>query len=133
VVKVHRKASNAVKSGIKYPTEHQEQVILSVWLSKLGILHYAIPNGGSRNMLEAVNLKKEGVKRGVPDICIPIGRKGKFGLYIELKRQKAGKLSPEQIQWGVDLIQQGYDWAMCKGATEAKILVCKYLDIELKD
>lgn len=30
-----------------------------------------IPNGGSRNKIEAVRLKAQGVKRGVPDIFLP--------------------------------------------------------------
>jgi hypothetical protein len=32
---------------------------------------FHIPNGGSRNKLEAANLKKQGVRAGVPDICLP--------------------------------------------------------------
>lgn len=47
---------------------------------------YHTPNGGSRNVIEAVNLKAQGVRSGVPDICLPVP-KGKYhGLYIELKR-----------------------------------------------
>lgn len=48
-------------------------------------LLYHIPNGGSRNKIEAANLKQQGVKSGVPDLCLPVG-KGKYnGLYIEMK------------------------------------------------
>lgn len=48
-------------------------------------LMYHIPNGGSRNRLEAANLKKQGVKSGVPDICLPVARGAYHGLYIEMK------------------------------------------------
>lgn len=41
---------------------------------ELDLLHH-IPNGGSRNQLEAANLKRQGVKAGVPDFCLPVARK----------------------------------------------------------
>lgn len=36
-------------------------------------LFYAIPNGGSRNKIEAINLVLEGVKAGIPDTHLPLG------------------------------------------------------------
>jgi len=51
-------------------------------------LIYHIPNGGSRNTLEAANLKRQGVKAGVPDLCLPVARNGFHGLYIEMKYGK---------------------------------------------
>ena len=41
---------------------------------------YHIPNGGSRNRLEAANLKRQGVKAGVPDLCLPVPKDGYHGL-----------------------------------------------------
>lgn len=38
-------------------------------------LIYHIPNGGSRNQLEAANLKRQGVKAGVPDLTLPVALK----------------------------------------------------------
>ena len=48
-------------------------------------LIFHIPNGGSRNTLEAANLKRQGVKAGVPDLCLPVARQNYHGLYIEMK------------------------------------------------
>lgn len=48
-------------------------------------LIYHIPNGGSRNELEAANLKRQGVKAGVPDLTLPVALNGYHGLYIEMK------------------------------------------------
>jgi len=42
----------------------------------------------------AVKAKKSGVMRGVPDLFAP-----EWNLYIEMKRQKGGALSPEQKDW----------------------------------
>ena len=51
-------------------------------------LIYAIPNGGSRNKIEAAHLKRQGVKAGVPDLFLPVARQGKHGLYIEILKEK---------------------------------------------
>ena len=53
---------------------------------------FHIPNGGSRNKLEASNLKKQGVKAGVPDLFLPVGRGSYHGLFIELKSAKISRL-----------------------------------------
>ncbi len=53
---------------------------------------YHIPNGGKRNEREAAALKRQGVRAGVPDLCLPVA-KGKYhGLYIELKYGKTNQL-----------------------------------------
>lgn len=36
-------------------------------------LFYTIPNGGGRSKVEAINLNKEGLKRGMPDTHLPFG------------------------------------------------------------
>lgn len=87
---------------------------------------YHIPNGGTRNKIEAANLKRQGVKAGVPDIHLPVAR-GKFhGLYIELK---AGNNKPtkEQKEWISRLRRQGYAAEVCVGWLQAAELIEKYL------
>ena len=48
-------------------------------------LMYAIPNGGSRHVIEAANLKRQGVKAGVFDVCLPVAKGVYHGMYLELK------------------------------------------------
>jgi hypothetical protein len=108
-------------------TELQEQICLSGWLTAQQVPFYAVPNGGSRNWLEAVNLKRSGVQAGVPDLCIARARKGYHGLYIELKRVKGGKLSEQQCYWAKILKQEGYMWAEAKGFEAAKLIIEDYL------
>lgn len=57
---------------------------------------HAIPNGGSRNVREAMNLKRQGVKPGVPDVCIMLA----YGpaIWIELKAPK-GKPTAQQLDF----------------------------------
>lgn len=115
------------------PTEHQEQCALFEWaawmekqIPELHLMH-AIPNGGKRDIRTAARLKDEGVKPGVPDICLPVPRGGKHGLYIELKRRKGGSVSKEQQAWIRALMEQGYMCAVCHGWEKARETILEYL------
>lgn len=91
-------------------------------------LLYHIPNGGSRNQLEAQNLKAQGVKAGVPDLCLPVARGNFHGLYIEMKYGK-NKTTDKQRYWLAELKEQGYETAVCYGAEEAMDKIADYLGI----
>lgn len=115
------------------PTEADEQKTLFRWAEmearrhpELNLLHH-IPNGGSRDPREARNLKQEGVKAGVPDICLPVPRGGYNGLYIEMKRIRGGRLSDEQRGWLAALTANGYRAEVCRGWEAAKDLILEYL------
>lgn len=117
---------------MKYPTEAQEQAAIFRWASmqrckypELDLL-YHIPNEGKRNATTGANLKRQGLKKGVPDMCLPVARGGKHGLYIELKR-RGGRVSPEQAWWIKGLNSVGYSACVCYGAVEAIETICKYL------
>lgn len=112
--------------------EHQAQAALFRWaelqrrrLPELNLL-FAIPNGGFRNKATAGRLKAEGVKAGVPDICLPVARGEFHGLFIEMK---AGRNKPTQSQvaWHYHLSQQGYRVAVCYGFEPAIELIEGYL------
>ena len=130
---VKRTAAEEYRDASPEPTEEQEQRTLCQWARmheglwpELRLL-YHIPNGGSRRKIEAAILKGLGVKSGVPDMCLPVPRGGQHGLYIELKRRKSGKLSPEQMQWLEALATQGYTAAVCRGCDQAIAMIERYL------
>lgn len=89
-------------------------------------LLFHIPNGGSRNVIEAAHLKMQGVKRGVPDLFLPVSRQGYHGLFIEMKT-RTGEVSKYQREWLNDLSDQGYFATVCRGADEAKKVIEAYL------
>ena len=91
-------------------------------------LLYHVPNGGSRNQLEAQNLKAQGVKAGVPDLCLPVPRGIYHGLYIEMKYGK-NKPTEKQEWWLSELTIKGYKTAVCYGADEAMDEIADYLGI----
>lgn len=102
-------------------TEQEAVVEFCEWQ---GITIFAIPNGGSRNKLEAANLKRQGVKAGVPDLCVPVARRGFHGLFIEMKYGK-NKTTPKQDEWLETLNRAGYLAKVCNGYDEA-IKLLKY-------
>ena len=114
-------------------TEAQEQKFLFQWAGlarqkfpELELLFH-VPNGGKRDKLEAISLKREGVKAGVPDLVLPVARGEYFGLYIELK---VGKNKPKehQLKWIDQLKEQGYFVAVCYGWIEASEVIKNYLE-----
>jgi hypothetical protein len=109
------------------PTEDQDQAALARWMTLQRIKFFAIPNGGSRHIAEAVKLKRCGVQRGIPDLCIPIPSGSYHGLFLELKRERGGKVSFEQVEWLRFLREQGYYAEIAYGFEEAKKIVTEYL------
>lgn len=97
-------------------------------------LMHAIPNGGARgndtqtNKIRGAMLKAEGVKKGVPDIFLPVPMNGYHGLYIEMKvaDRKKGRPSDEQKAFLDSVGKLGYAYAICYGANEAKSAICSY-------
>lgn len=113
-------------------------------------LMFAIPNGGMRSKATAAMLRAEGVKSGVPDICLPFpvymkkpdhtgiatisddGRTMKHGLFIEMKKptyktHKNGGCSDDQLDWHKGLRLNGYRVEVCYTWTEARDVILNYL------
>lgn len=117
------------------PTESQQQIWLFEWAYTLSTrypeldLMYHVPNGGLRSKATAGRLKAEGVKPGVPDVVLPVARKGFNGLYIEMKAAK-GKLSDPQKKWIEALKKQGYYVMVCYSFNEAADVISDYLGIK---
>lgn len=106
--------------------EHQHQVALINWAQRTRLPEHndikpgatvatyllAIPNGGKRNVREAVRLKAEGVKPNVSDLLLPLRRHGFGSLWLEMKAP--GKKPTEKQREWLDLMAlAGYraEWA----------------------
>lgn len=127
---------------LRKPTEHQEQVSLFRWLTfntkahPVLALAFKITNEGTASVRRGAWNKAEGIKRGIPDIFLPVptmmGGIMAYGLWIEMKSAK-GRLTPEQKAWLAALDNQGYDVAICYSWTEAAKKIADYLGLpELK-
>ncbi len=84
-------------------------------LSKV-IIH--IPNEGKRSPRYGKLLKDMGMRKGVFDLLITMGRHDYIGAWIELK-SKHGKLTEEQMVFQNDMRAQNYFTAVCYSIEEA--------------
>lgn len=116
------------------PTEYAEQCAI-FRLAQLYVRQYPVLrflcgslNGVRLTIGQSVKAKNAGMKKGVPDILLPVVRGTYCGLWIELKRIKDGKILPEQKEWAVFLIKQGYKHKFAYGADEAWTVIINYLE-----
>lgn len=87
---------------------------------------FAVPNGGRRDIREAMSLKKEGVRPGVPDLILATPRGAHGALFIEFKI-KPNKPSVLQQEMMERLEEQGYKCAVCYTLDQAIKVVEDYL------
>lgn len=139
VVKMSIIASERIKrgDGLQWqPSEEEEQATVMEWATlmrnqrpELDLLFH-VPNGGDRHPAVAAKLKRTGVKKGVPDLFLPVARGGAHGLWIEMKKRKNGRVSPEQKEWLSALERQGYVCVVAHGSDEACDAIWNYLESE---
>lgn len=113
-------------------SESEEQQALFEWAAVMGGRYpqlntlFHIPNGGRRDITTAKRLRAEGVKAGVPDLCLPCAVLPYHGLFIEMK---IGSNKPTTVQqeWLHKLSVAGYKVAVCYGWQDAAAVIMKYL------
>ncbi|WP_294749997.1 VRR-NUC domain-containing protein [uncultured Ruminococcus sp.] len=116
--------------------EEIEQTTLFRWAEfaeakypELGLM-YHIPNEGKRSAVTGARLKAQGLKSGVPDVCLPTAHGGYIGLYIEMK-VRPNKPTENQKQWLRALRGAGHFTAVAYTWEEAKDLIEEYLRLPL--
>ena len=90
---------------------HPEYVILS------------IPNGGSRNVIEAANLKKEGALAGASDLMVIVER---AILFVEMK-VKGNKQQPSQIAFQKAVERLGFSYVICHSLQEFQLVIERFI------
>ena len=121
-------------AGPRVPTESVEQQCLFRWARFSEGAHpelkmlFHIPNEGKRTQQNGARLKREGLKAGVPDLCLPVARGNYHGLYIELKRI-GEKANENQEQWIRALRAQRYAAYVCQGWDSARRIIEEYLNL----
>lgn len=124
-------------------TEAGQQMALVLWATQnrptwpcLDML-FAVPNGGQRDIREAARLKQQGVRAGVPDMCLPVARGGFLSLWLELKRpasttgkgvkRRIGKTSEDQDSFIAKLRAQGHAVVTAYSYDDARTAIVDYL------
>ncbi len=89
---------------------------------------FSIPNGGSRNIVEAKKMKLEGVLAGVSDLFFPKPSQGKHGLFIEMK-VGYNKPTEKQKEFMEYATSENYATAVIYSFEEFEKLINDYLGI----
>ena len=116
-------------------TEQQHQIYVIQWSQQPTIrekypelaMLFHIANERS-DKVQASILKKMGVKKGVPDLCLPVPSGKYHGLFIEMKTD-TGRASAEQLWWINHLEANGYAAAVCYGWNRAVEVLEWYLNL----
>lgn len=117
--------------------EHDEQVQFFIYMRILedeGVteagMPFAVPNGvrvaSIRTARKAVN---EGMRKGVPDIIIPVAKAGKHGLAIEMKIPP-NRSTKEQKEWQQKFRMRGWEVVECHSAKHALKVFIDYCKLE---
>ena len=120
-------------------SEYDEQVAVFQWAAlhenqypDLFLLTGSIM-GGTKILPGILNkMQKAGMKKGKPDIHLPIARGGYIGLWIELKRRGGPGPSDDQIRWLIRLGQAGHLAVCCKGSDAAIRVILQYVSGKLQ-
>ncbi len=131
--------SKPFKLTAPHVLERVEQEALMQWAAvmeskepRLRLLNASLNGMRASSIHQAVAAKKAGMKKGYPDVFLPVAARGWHGLFIEMKRKdgKASDVSKEQRQWIDDLREQGYHAVVCYGWESAAQVIELYLGFE---
>lgn len=104
-------------------SEKREQMLFVEWFRKtyflpFGVVILMVRNDGTRSLQERGEQRALGLHPGTPDLFVPEWR-----LWIEMKKAKGGKISPEQIAFKDYVLSLGDAWIMPRGFEEGKKMV----------
>ena len=93
--------------------EESIQVACVKWfrLQYPNLVIFAVPNGGSRNLYEAKNMKESGTLAGVADLVV-VGNGGKV-LFVEMKAGK-NKQEDSQVLFQNKVEKLGHRYIICR-------------------
>lgn len=94
-------------------------------LSEEGMLFH-IANEGIRLGGMGARTKREGVVKGVADLCLSVPMHGYGALYIEMKRPGSYQ-RPEQKTWQSNVEKYGNKYVVCKSVEDFSTEVTRYL------
>lgn len=120
------------RSPSEGPTESQIQQACIKWFKLQhrnlwddGVLFH-IANEGIRIGSQGSRIKREGIVKGVADLCLAMPRHGFGALYIEMKRPGCYQ-SPEQKTWQKCIERHGNKYVVCKSVNEFIVTINRYL------
>lgn len=115
--------------------EHHEQAAVVEYLQRRypNVLFFSVPNGAhlagnaSQRAAKMNKLKAEGFLPGVSDLIIFEPSGGYSAMFLEMKRERGGKLSENQAWFLAEVEKRNGFTAVAHGYDEAKELIDTYL------
>ena len=101
--------------AVQYPVFAQEGML------------FHIPNEGIRLGGMGKRMKREGIVKGVADLCLCIPRGRYHALYIEMKKPGSYQ-RPEQKEWQKNCEKYGNRYVVCKSLDQCRDEVKNYLE-----
>lgn len=120
-------------TGQPRTTEQREALKLMQWARYVPILNellFHVANERHCTPQQGHMFKCLGVKAGVSDYILPLPRGRYHGMFLELKRDRTGRLTPEQKIWLEKMRITGYHAVVAYGAEEAIQYFKEYLEIK---
>jgi hypothetical protein len=116
-------SEDAIQRGI---VRYLRTVLPSGWIV------FAVPNGGSRNLIEAAKMKGTGTLAGMPDLCVlGIEDDAPRTLFIEVK-SASGRPSIAQLDMHDRLFDLGFEVAICRSIDDARD-ACRRWGLPIRD
>lgn len=117
-------------------TEYDHQKYVFQWAAQPSIrgrypeleFLFHIKNETKGGAQQVAKDKASGVKKGVPDLFLPVPVGKYHGLWIEMKKED-GRASREQLWWLEHLKANGYACAVCYGWQQATEVLEWYLNL----
>src|SRR3990167_6812412 len=116
------------------PTEKDEHLAFMDWVAQIPIIRdhiFHIANERKTSFSMGRNLKRMGVRPGIPDFMLPVASGQYHGLFIELKRPIKYRVSQYQIDWIIKLRQNGYAAIVAIGCDDAIRITKQYMSGDL--
>ena len=106
--------------------EIYEQIAVVEYCDLKGIPIVHVPNESKRSVQYGAQLKRAGMRRGFPDLYIPVANEGYHGLFIEMK---VGSNKPTEAQkyWLAKLRELGHRTEVCYGFDAAIKVINAYI------
>ena len=133
----------SIRSPLGVPKEGSECETLFQWAHyrtfrgvRLSQLLVMIPNGqwlggDTKQRARIMNkLKLRGFRSGASDYFLAIPASNFSGMWLEMKRTKRSATSQEQEDFGMLMMERGYQFKICKGALEAITEIEVYLKFQ---
>lgn len=114
------------KQRVLLSNEDAEQEAVVEYCDIKGIPIVHIPNEGKRSLSYAAKLKRMGLRKGFPDLFVPIAKGENHGLFVEMKYGD-GKPTKDQQRWMGLLTREGYLCRVCYGFDSAIKVINEYL------